>query len=126
MIEKLYPTDHPISKPLLLGNHVFPGFWRYIFPKDISQIKFPKEQKSACMNWRIKKLELNVHGNDINRGLYVSNVSNYNVQKSFWSKRKECCKPDRKSYRISSNDLKNEYNSESQGKRFESYTLNFN
>lgn len=50
MIEKLYPEDHLISKPLLLGNHVFPGLWRYIFPKDISSIKFPKEQKSSCMN----------------------------------------------------------------------------
>ena len=70
------------------------------------------------MNWRIKKLELNVHDNDLNRGLYVSNVNNYNVQKSFWSKRKECCKPDRKSYRILSSELKNEYNSEFQGTPF--------
>ena len=50
MKDRLYPKDHLISQPLLLGNHVFPGFWRYIFPNDISKIKFPKEQKSSCMN----------------------------------------------------------------------------
>ena len=50
MSKKLYPPGHPISKPLLLGNHVFPGFWRYVFPQDLASLKLPKEEKSSCMN----------------------------------------------------------------------------
>lgn len=39
-----------ISQPLRLGNHLVAGYWRYLLPEELQQLKYPAERRSACMN----------------------------------------------------------------------------
>ena len=40
----------PLFQKLLVGNHIFPGYWRYLMPADFGNMSFPQERCSTCMN----------------------------------------------------------------------------
>jgi Fe-S-cluster containining protein len=37
-----------VAAPLLLGGHVVPGVWRYLFPDDPRTWRLPKEERATC------------------------------------------------------------------------------
>jgi len=36
------------TEPLRLGEHLVPGIWRYLFPDDLADFRFPSECQSTC------------------------------------------------------------------------------
>mgnify|MGYP003692170035 FL=1 len=48
-MSKIFDEKDPIGKALLIGNHTFPGAWRYMMPRDFLTMKFPEERRSTCM-----------------------------------------------------------------------------
>ncbi|SME96070.1 hypothetical protein [Pseudobacteriovorax antillogorgiicola] len=49
-MSKIFHEEDPIGKPLLLGNHTFPGVWRYMLPKEFLGLQFPEERRATCMS----------------------------------------------------------------------------
>lgn len=43
-------SQEEISQPLRLGKHLVTGYWRYILPNELLQLKYPDESRSACMS----------------------------------------------------------------------------
>lgn len=43
------PED-PLRRPLLLGNHVFPGIWQYLLPAEFMLLDLPEERQATCMS----------------------------------------------------------------------------
>jgi Fe-S-cluster containining protein len=41
---------NPLFKPLRLGQHSFPGIWRFMMPADLMKLRFPVEREANCMN----------------------------------------------------------------------------
>ena len=42
-------ADDPILQPLLVGNHMLPGIWRYVMPQEFLHLRFPEECRSKCL-----------------------------------------------------------------------------
>lgn len=40
----------PLHRPLRLGAHMVPGFWRFLFADDPSELRYPSECRSTCAN----------------------------------------------------------------------------
>ena len=51
IIMKLILGDNdPMCKQLFIGDHIFPGVWQYMMPREFVDIRFPSERRSTCMN----------------------------------------------------------------------------
>ena len=41
-------SDNPITSTIKIGNHKFPGIWKYILPEEFMRLKLPNERFTVC------------------------------------------------------------------------------